>query len=201
MKQIFFLFISILVGFSIVSCEKEINDGESDELLRLQAYMSIYYPDLLPTESGLYYIIYEQGDGETPEIDDYILYNYVVMDLDGKVVETNIRSTAYLHDIYSSSKRYAPSINAYNESLIKGLVEGISYLKPPARARFIMPSSLAYGGSIHSGLNPYTSIIYDFNLLKVIPDPEVYEQDIIDDFLVEYFPFGIEDTILYDGIY
>lgn len=201
MKQIFFFFITLLVGFSFVSCEVTIDESESDELLRLQAYMGIHYPNLQPTQSGLYYIIHEQGDGEAAETDDFILYNYSVMGLSGVVVETNIKSTAYLYDLYSSTSRYAPAFSAYNESLIKGLIEGISYLKPPAKARFIMPSSLAFGGSMFKGLNPYSSIIYDLELIKVVSDPEAYEQAIIDDYLADYFPFGIEDTILYDGVY
>lgn len=201
MNKLIFWFFGITAVTTLLSCEKTIDEGESDELLRLQAYMSIHYPDLNPTSSGLYYIINEQGTGDVAENDNFILYNYSVMGLNGNVVETNIRSLAYLYGIYSSTTRYAPNYGPYNDQIIKGLVEGISYLKPPAKARFIMPSKLAYGSSMYKGLNPYSSIIYDIELIKVVPDPVVYEQEQIDEFLANYFPFGIEDTILYDGVY
>ena len=203
MKQYLFLFVSILGLAIFTSCEKEVDEFEYDELIRFQAYMSLHYPNLQPiSESGLYCIIYEQGTGDSVKVDNYILYNYLGMNLDETVFETNIQSVAQTNDLYSSTSRYAPVFSSYSSSsLIEGLFEGISYLKVPAKARFIMPSSLAYGSTLHKGLSAYSSVIFDVELLRVIPDPEVFEQEQIDEFLLDYFPFGIQDTILHDGVY
>ena len=202
MKRFFWFLAGMLAMVSFVSCEEEVNNGETEELLRLEAYMSIHYPNLQPSATGLYSIIHEQGEGEAPQEDDYVLYNYTAMNLDGVVFETNVYSTAYLNNIYTATTRYVPNYKLFNEiNLIAGLYEGISQLKPPAKARFIMPSSLAWGGGLHKGQGPYASIIIDIELEEVVKDPEAQETEIIENFLTDYFPFGIQDTIMRDSVY
>ena len=204
MRKYLFLSLAAIVAVSLVSCEKEVDDRESDELLRLQAYMSIHYPNVEPTESGLYYIIENEGEGASPAEGDYLLFDYTGQNLDDYVFETTIQNTAYLHDLFSSKTHYTPKYTEYKSetaSMIKGLEEGFSYLKEGGVARFIMPSSLAYGSNRYSGLYPYSSIIFDIELKKVVSDPEAYEQQLIEEYIAENYPeLAIED-ILIDGIY
>ena len=204
MRKYLFLSLAAIVAVSLVSCEKEVDDRESDELLRLQAYMSIHYPNVEPTESGLYYIIENEGEGASPAEGDYLLFDYTGQNLDDYVFETTIQNTAYLHDLFSSKTHYTPKYDEYKSetaSMIKGLEEGFSYLKEGGVARFIMPSSLAYGGRRYKELYPYSSIIFDIELKKVVSDPEAYEQQLIEEYIAENYPeLAIED-ILIDGIY
>jgi FKBP-type peptidyl-prolyl cis-trans isomerase len=197
----------LTIMFSLIACEKEIDEHESDELLRLDAYVSIHYPEAIKTSTGLYYIIYEEGDTESslqPGNEDFVIFNYSGMDLEEYVFETTNDSIAQLHDIYSSSTRYIPSFRQLKSSknpLIAGLSEGLSLLKEGSKAKFLMPSSLAYGTTIYKGLNPYTSVIFDVELIKVVTDPEAYEQELIDNYLIEFYPDAIIDSILIDSVY
>lgn len=202
-NYIFTLFAIISILF-FNSCEKEVDESEADELLRLQAYMSIYYPDLVPTESGLYYKIEELGTGPIPSEGDYILFEYTGRNLDDYVFETTSKSTAYLYSIYSPSYHYAPKLHEYLNTtvpLIKGLKEGFSLINEGTKARFIMPSSLAYGSSRYRGLYPYSSIIFDIELKRVISDPEAYEMELITNYVSENYSDLVLDDIMADSIY
>lgn len=88
---------------SLSGCEKTVDEREADELLRLEAYISIHYPNAIKTASGLYYIINDEGDsvnGLKPGTDDYVIINYTNMDLDGDVFETNNDSIAKIRHIF-----------------------------------------------------------------------------------------------------
>ncbi|MCF6184979.1 MAG: FKBP-type peptidyl-prolyl cis-trans isomerase, partial [Bacteroidales bacterium] len=51
--------------------------------------------------------------------------------------------------------------------VIKGWDEGISYMKKGGKATLIMPSSLAYGASGAGSIPPYTSLIFEVELIDV----------------------------------
>jgi FKBP-type peptidyl-prolyl cis-trans isomerase len=206
-KNKFFLALILIMIFSLNACEKVIDEHESDELLRLEAYVSIHYPEAIKTSTGLYYIIYDQGDNEMglqPGNEDFVIFNYSGMDLEEFVFETTNDSIAQLHDIYSTSTRYIPSFRKLKSStnpLIAGLSEGLSLLNEGGKAKFLIPSRLAYGTTTYKGLNPYTSVIFDVELIKVVTDPEAYEQELIDSYLIEFYPDAIIDSILIDSVY
>jgi FKBP-type peptidyl-prolyl cis-trans isomerase len=187
-----YLFFSLALMSTIIfnACEKEVDEGFSDEMLRLNAYMSINYPNLTPTSSGLYYII-EQGTGSKPSSGDYLLFDYTGQNLNDVVYETTLKATAELYDIYAKSTRYIPSYVQYKgdfNQLIKGLEEGFSLLNEGAKARFIMPSSLAYGTKAYKNLYPYSSVIIDVEFKRLVKDPYEYEIELISNYIAENYP-------------
>ncbi len=194
---IFSLTLLSILAFS--ACEPEVNEGYSDELLRLNAYMSLNYPDLTPTESGLYYKLISEGNGKSPQEGDFLLFDFTGQNLDDEVYETTNASIAELHDIFAKSTHYAPKYLKYKDDrtpLINGLEEGFSYISEGAVARFIMPSPLAYGTSKYGILNPYSSVIIDVEFLKIVSDPEAYEIEQVSAFIAENYPdLDIEETI------
>jgi FKBP-type peptidyl-prolyl cis-trans isomerase len=204
MRKYLFLPLAVLGIIALSSCEKVIDESESDELLRLQAYMSIHYPNAEPTASGLYLIIEQEGTGATPSNNDFLLFDYTGRNLDDYVFETTIKSTAKLHDLYSARIHYAPTYQQYNSSvatMIKGLQEGLTQLKEGGIARLIMPSKLAYGSRNYQGLHPYSSLIFDVELIKVISDPKEYEQQLIEEYISENYPELVIEDALVDSIY
>lgn len=203
-RNALFLLLPIIGVFAFSSCEIEVDEQESDELLRLNAYMSIHYPDAKPTESGLYYIIEHEGDGATLSDEDFMLYDFTGRNLDDYVYETTDKSTAHLYDFYSPYIHYHPYYVAYQEksdALPKGLIEGLSYMKEGGIAKLIMPSKLAYGAKRHEGMLPYSSIIMDVELKKVVKDPLAYEQELIDQFISENYPELSLENAFKDSIY
>jgi FKBP-type peptidyl-prolyl cis-trans isomerase len=203
-KRLLSLIIASLLLIGLGSCEKEVDERESDELLRLQAFLSLNYPGLEPTSSGLYCIIYDEGTGNKPVKGNYILFDYSASNLNGDVFETTSKSVAFNNDILVSKFRYAPQYMEYKsdvKKMIKGLIEGLSYLGEGGKARFIMPSSLAFGSTRYKGQHPYSSVIFDVELHRVIVDTEAYEQELIDEYLATYYPNLVIEDILKDGVY
>ncbi|HCX99183.1 MAG TPA: hypothetical protein DG754_03500 [Bacteroidales bacterium] len=203
-RKFLFLLLAVFGAVAFCSCEEEVDERESDELLRLQAYMSIHYPDARPTESGLYVIIVQEGTGATPSNSDFLLFEYTGQNLDDYVFETTNKATAKLYDIYSPQIHYSAKYIQYNLSvptIIKGLEEGFSHLKEGGVAKLIMPSKLAYGNTRHQGLLPYTSVIFDIKLNKVVAKPEEYEQQLIEEYISENYPDLVIEDALVDGIY
>ncbi len=55
--------------------------------------------------------------------------------------------------------------------LIAGFDEGILYMKEGGKARFLIPSSLAYGPGGYYTIPGYTPLLFDVELVKVAPGP------------------------------
>lgn len=203
-RKLIFILLPLMGFLFFTSCEKEVDEREADELLRLEAYMSIHYPDAKPLESGLYYIVIEEGEGESPKDDNYLLYNFTGRNLDDYVYETNHKETARLYNLYSPFIYFAPYFQRFSkdsESAPKGLIEGLSYMKEGSVVRLVMPSKLAYGAKRHGGMYPYSSLIMDVELKRIVEDPEAYEEEIIIEYINDQFPeLSIEDAYQ-DSIY
>jgi FKBP-type peptidyl-prolyl cis-trans isomerase len=205
--KLFFTLFCFALVFSFISCEKEVDEREADELIRLRAYIKVNYPDIDSTESGIYYIIYDLGDsenGKKPENDDFVLYDFVGMSLDEYVFETTKKDIAVLHNIFLAKTHYVPLFKEYNNAtqpILAGLKEGLSMLYDGGKARLIIPSRLAYGSLSNGSLRPFSSVIFDVELKRVVTDPEAYEQELIDNYLLENYPDLIPDSIIKDSVY
>lgn len=198
-KKIFFLTLAAFNILAFTACEEEVNESYSDELLRLQAYMRVNYPNFKQTPSGLYWNIIEEGTGDIPTKGKYILFNYTGYNLDLEAFETNLSDNAKLHDLYNLGTHYVPKFTQYRgetNRLLPGLDEALSLMKAGSKIRVIMPSDLAYGSTTHSILKPYSSLIYDIYLERIISDPNIYEIEIITDYLTANYPDLVPSEVI-----
>ncbi len=197
--------IALFSLLALFACEREIDETEADEMLRLQAFISLYYSDYSVTPSGVYYKIHTQGDGNSPAADDYVLYNYTGTNLEGDIFETSNSDLAMLHEIWARRTRYVPRFTRFKSTtsvMLAGITDGLSLMKQGGTATFIMPSRLAWGSQSFKNLPAYSSVIYNINLQRVVTNPDAYEQEMIDQFLAAYYhPDPVPDTILMDGVY
>ncbi len=204
-KFLFLLLISVL-SF-IVGCDKVSVDSQDDEMARFNAWIEVNNLSNYKTPEGIYYINAREGTGITPEDSNIIVYSYVVRDLDGVVLRNTYKDTAKLYDIYGLYKttiHYAPEFGQFFSKNVKpkGLADGLGMMKEGGKARLIMPSSLAYGKSGDGGIDPYTSLIYDIELIRVFRGDIIeFEQDIIDEYTTKYPTFvTVNDSIYYKHI-
>ncbi|MFO8068108.1 MAG: FKBP-type peptidyl-prolyl cis-trans isomerase [Bacteroidales bacterium] len=111
--------------------------------------------DTLETESGLKYIVVNQGYGKSPE--------------PGQIVK--VHYSAYLENGYmfdSSVQRSQPlKIVAGKGLLIKGWDEAVLLMRKNAKYRFIMPHDLAFGEKGFGDVPPYSTVIYDIELIDI----------------------------------
>jgi FKBP-type peptidyl-prolyl cis-trans isomerase len=108
------------------------------------------------TDSGLRYKILQNGDGKQASKGDMVSVHYKGQLLDGTVFD-------------SSYKRKQPiDFNVGIGQVISGWDEGIQLLKVGDKARFVIPSQLAYGSQGAGGvIPPDAPLIFDVELVNV----------------------------------
>lgn len=105
------------------------------------------------TESGLQYMILEQGDGEKPSADDQVHVHYKGMLLDGTVFDSSYdRGT---HNTFDLGR------------LIPGWTEGIQLMPVGSKYRFFIPSDLAYGDREVGTIPANSTLIFEVELLGI----------------------------------
>lgn len=108
------------------------------------------------TESGLRYNIQKEGNGKKAEKGNKVAVHYKGQLLDGTVFD-------------SSFQRNEPiAFNLGVGQVIPGWDEGIQLLKEGDKARFVIPSELAYGSRGAGGvIPPDAPLIFDVELVNV----------------------------------
>ncbi len=160
------------------------DEGAEEERIKLQKYLEkMGYSNLEPTNSGLYHIVLEESDGETPELSDYVNIKFTGKLVDGKVFDTSDRDSAVVHGILRDDKIYGPTRFLLVTLGFPGLREGLTLVKEGGKSRIIIPSYLAYGATDYGIIPPYSTLIYDVELLDVISDPVSHEQELLDAFI------------------
>jgi FKBP-type peptidyl-prolyl cis-trans isomerase len=107
------------------------------------------------TPTGLRYMIYHRVNGEKAKVGKIATISYTVKLLNGKV-------------LYSSAKSGLKTFEIGHSDAVSGLEEGIILLNVGDKAKFILPSHLAFGlsGDGHK-IPPDVPIIYDVKLVQL----------------------------------
>ncbi len=113
--------------------QKQISDDDN----KLQAYFAEKHLSPEKTSSGLYYIIDKKGSGPTVEKNQKVTVNYTGTNLEGKPFDSNVDPKFNHVEPFS--------FTAGVGQVIRGWDEGILLLNKGSKARFFIPSPLAYG--------------------------------------------------------
>lgn len=101
------------------------------------------------TESGLYYVINEEGTGVKPTYTSNVTIAYKGYFLNGTVFD---QSDEVSFDLQGS---------------IAGWIEGLSYFKEGGSGIILIPSSLAYGDNDSEGIPAGSVLVFVVELIKV----------------------------------
>ena len=111
-------------------------------------------PGVYTTESGLQYLVLEEGTGPKPTADDIVRVHYEGALTDGTVFD-------------SSYERGDPEDIPLN-MVIPGWAEGIMLMNVGSKYRIFLPSNLAYGergaGQV---IPPYSTLVFTVELLDI----------------------------------
>jgi len=175
MKQFVLFFILSIVGFS--SCN-QINDNHDEKKLDkkvvkqhlerankylvkaeeqdIRDYIARHQYHMNETGSGLFYEIYQTSDGEKASKGKIAQLRFKVSLLNGDV-------------IYRSEKEGLKEFLIGQGGVESGLEEGILLMRIGEKARFIIPSHLAFGllGDLQK-IPEKASIVYDVELVKLL---------------------------------
>ena len=138
--------------------EKEkLEQAEFEEKKILDKYMADSSIAAQLIGNGMYYIKLQDGKGLTPDSGTVALLNYKGNFLNGRCFDFNYESQPFEYMV------------GQEEQLIKGLETGVRRMHEGEKAKFIIPSHLAFGssGSSTGIVPPFTTVIYEVELLKV----------------------------------
>ena len=107
-----------------------------------------------PKESGLYYIETETGTGLQPQQGDTVYVHYTGKLIDGTVFDTSEGGNPFSFELGVGY-------------VIQGWDEGIAYMKEGGKATLIIPSQLGYGSTGATSIPPYSTLIFDVELVDV----------------------------------
>ncbi|MDA3883837.1 MAG: FKBP-type peptidyl-prolyl cis-trans isomerase [Bacteroidales bacterium] len=139
----------------ISHAEKIIEDLCEQEQLLLAEYIAGNYSDIEPTQSGMYYIEEQQGDGKKPTNQSIVTIHYTAAYITGDI-------------IYSSAKVQKPlTFSVQDEKVWPGLCEGVQYMRKGGYAKFVLPSDLAAGKDGEDPIPPCKTIVLKVALLEV----------------------------------
>lgn len=123
--------------------------------------------------SGLNYIIERQGNGERASLTDTVVMDYTGQftnkKSDGKlnVFDTSDARIAKEAGIFSESVQYIPR-NLPLGQLPQGVIQGIQLIGIGGKIKMILPSKLAFGENGGGPFNPFTPLVFDVELKRII---------------------------------
>lgn len=135
----------------------KLDRGEFEEKKILQKYLADSTIIADPVANGIYYIRLAEGSGVTPDSGRAALLNYKGCFLNGRCFDSSFETQPFEY------------IMGADDQLIPGLVSGVRRMREGEKAKFIIPSHLAFGstGSSTGMVPPFTTVIYEVELLKV----------------------------------
>lgn len=120
-----------------------------------------------PSTTGLYFIETTKGKGDKPTTGAMVKVNYTGRFLDGQIFDTSDEIVAKQDSIYMEGRHYEPiEFQLGQPEIIPGWHEGIALMSPGAKAKLIIPSSLAYGARGRNPIPPYTTLVFDVELVS-----------------------------------
>ena len=110
---------------------------------------------VVTTKSGLQYEVLIEGTGKQPKATDTVRCHY-----EGSLINGSIFDSSY--------KRGEPAEFGLSQ-VIPGWTEGVQLMKEGAKYRFYIPYVLGYGeNGAGSSIPPYSTLIFDVELIKVL---------------------------------
>ena len=106
--------------------------------------------------SGLQYIILEEGEGETPNINSIVTTQFTGTLIDGTIFDT------------TQDNGPSPGPRQVEVAkVIEGWREALLQMKPGAKWKLFIPPSLGYGKDLRDPIPPNSVLIFDLELIDV----------------------------------
>lgn len=137
----------------LCSCGDTKNLAE-EEMKLLEEYIAANNITVKPTSSGLYYIETLEGSGEQAVGGKTVTVHYTGKLIDGTVFDSSVGRSPF-------------SFQLGVGKVIPGWDEGVAMMKVGGKATLIIPSSLGYGTSGSGKIPPYSTLIFDVELLSM----------------------------------
>ena len=143
---------------------------KADEKTGADKYIAAHKLVLKTTPTGLRYIITKPSARLKPLKGDTLLVNYAGRSLDDKLFDSSIESVAKQGGLQQPGRTYEPiQVIVGTGGVIPGWDEGLLLLNEGSKATFVIPSNLAYGPQGSGDIKPFSTLVFDVELVKVKP--------------------------------
>ncbi|WP_275316466.1 FKBP-type peptidyl-prolyl cis-trans isomerase [Tenacibaculum bernardetii] len=148
MKSYFYV---TLIALLFISCSEDSIDYDTKNEADIIEYIADNNLDAKKSNSGLYYVINNEGSGTSPVSNSNVTVAYKGYFLNGKT--------------FDESDSAGISFNL--QQVIKGWTEGITYFKEGGNGVLLVPSRLGYGSNGRPGIPGGSVLIFDIELISV----------------------------------
>lgn len=170
MKYFQYLAAIVLVSAIFISCgDKKHRRKKAEEVAQLENYIELAgmqdtnFNHAYKTKSEMYYIYSDSGKGHIPIAGDVVSVRYACYYLDSILIYDN-----YLEPQPEQFQLWAGITSAGFPMDIQGFHEGISLMRNGGTAKFLIASTLAYGGNGKYSIPGYTSLRFEVKLTDLI---------------------------------
>ena len=129
--------------------------ADTEEVAEVAEDSSTEAGEMMTTDSGLQYIILEEGSGDAPQPGDTVKVHYTGTLEDGTQFD-------------SSAGRDPIEFALGTGQVIPGWDEGIALLKEGSKARLVIPPNLGYGDREVGPIPPNSTLIFEVELVEVV---------------------------------
>ena len=136
--------------FAAKEYAKELEQTREDSIAAVK-FLS-QFQRINKTHTGLHYTVSKPGAGKQPVAGSKVTVKYRGYLMSGKVFESNQQGFTFILG---------------SKDVIAGWNEGIKQMREGGRFKFIIPPHLAYGGSGADIIPPFTTIVFDIDLISV----------------------------------
>jgi FKBP-type peptidyl-prolyl cis-trans isomerase len=198
---VYFMSLWVLVA----SCAKEVSENRDDlEQRYIEAYVNVNnakYPDMKLSESGLYFLSHDKNSAGTLTTDNDLAYiRYTRRTLAENIAETSDSTIAMMLGSHSYTAYYGPKLFSTTEgATLVGIREALLKMRTGEKARILLPSKLSTTGLSDARLYD-TPMLYDLELLYVVPDIAAFQTDSLKHYRDKYYP-GIFDADTLKDLY
>lgn len=140
---------------SIVRAEDELYGAEQlqTEMDSLDAFLSERSITAQQSESGLRYVITQEGTGGYPKAGDMVTVHYKLSALTGEMMQSS----------YDRGEPFEFTLGV--GQVIQGWDEGLGYIKKGGKATLYVPSPLAYGRGGRPGIPANSILVFDVEMV------------------------------------
>jgi FKBP-type peptidyl-prolyl cis-trans isomerase FkpA len=142
----------VFILFAVYSCKtySEKDKSEFDE--KIEKHIAKIGGDYKRSESGLYYLIEEEGEGEYVKFTDEVSFTYIGKLLDGTVFDQQFERKPVTFKV---------------QQLIEGWKEAMLYLKKGGKAKLLIPPHLGYGDYQLDAIPQHSILYFEIEVMEV----------------------------------
>ena len=151
---------------------KKAEEQLAADITMIDAHLAENNIEALKTESGMRYIITQEGEGENVQLKQRIKANYTGHVLNGAFFDSSIEEVAKEKGLYKEGRTYGPFETAIGVGgVIKGWDEAFQLLNEGSKATLYIPSGLAYGTRERSAeITANAILVFDVELIEIITE-------------------------------